>query len=210
MQKQKGPWRWDTFPKQMTVLWWVFMVVLLVVTALWRDRTSAWAVTHVATVIMAFAGMALLVGVGNYIPGIPNMFLPLITGWALVAGLPIPIGIGLIFITWTVAIIGSSEVRRRAHREGNNLLRRWKLDKSERYAAAVTAVRTVPNVILKSRVGKFAAYCGHVNIAAGVEGYDIESFYQQMVWGHFFWTLQYVALGFLISWLMPYVGKLFL
>ncbi|MDP2789633.1 MAG: hypothetical protein Q8O51_00730 [bacterium] len=198
-------WFWDVFPKRMTALWWLFMIALVVVTAFWRDPVFNWFSAQPALLILGVLLLLVLVFIGNYIPGIPNMLLPLFAGWALGAGASYITVMNVGLLTWLAATLGSKMIFMKARRHPGMVLD-WNLHLSERYKKAADAVRSEQNVIVESRFGKLAAYCGHINIAAGIESYSKYDFVYGIMIGHTLWTLQYLAFGFAISWLLPYVG----
>lgn len=201
-------WFWDVFPKRCTAAWWVFMAGFLFLNTFYQEPVYTWLTTQYVLLIFGWGAMFCLVYIGNYYPGVPNMPLPLLTGWALACGADPMLVLSSSIFVWLSATLGSAGIFARARRERSGLIMAWQLNQSESYRGALNAVRSFPNVIRRSRIGKFAALCGHVNIAAGVDGYDIESFYRQMILGHLLWTIQYVAIGFAIGWLLPHLGKL--
>jgi hypothetical protein len=174
-----------------------------------RPHIRLWAQHYVVTTIVLFV-LILTVTVGNFIPGIPNMMAPLLVGWACAAGLSVPMTVVYGLLVFNAAFFGSLI----AYSLGRNTayISELQLDTSTRFQGIKQRVENRElwsGLIFKSRVGKFAAYCGHVNIAAGEVNFYLLGFIKEAAAGHFLWTLQYLAIGFAISWLMPYVGNLF-
>jgi|GEM_PF-3964658 uncharacterized membrane protein YdjX (TVP38/TMEM64 family) len=200
----KGVWFWDTFPKWCTAGWWIFFIGFALLTAFSSQSIINVAQANPPLFLTISLLLIFWVFVGNYVPGLPNMFAPLLLGWGigqglswwfLLAGLPI-----------VAAAVAGSLAGFNAGRLG---LPFGNVRSSERYKGALNALRTDQNVVLRSRIGKFAAYCGHINIAAGENGMDINEFLRGAMLGHTLWTFYYVAAGFLMGWLLPYVGQIF-
>jgi membrane protein DedA with SNARE-associated domain len=191
---------WDVFPKWMTALWIVSIIAMVVATFLWQDAVYVWFAGEPGLVVIGIFTLLVLVFIGNYVPGIPNMLLPLFAGWAFGTSASFVTVLNVGMLTWLIAALGSKLIYVKA-RNNPFIVLNWNLNTSKRFNIARDAVESEPNVIIRSRIGKFAAYCGHVNIAAGVAKYPNDKFTDGVMLGHALWTLQYLALGFLIGYL---------
>ncbi len=202
MKKSGFLWFWDDFPRVCTVAWFFCMAAAVVLTALWQGAIFQWGAEHQVSFALGMSLLLILVAIGNFVPGIPNMPAPLVAGWACAAGLSVgwTTAFGLmVLIMATIGSIVGYGLGRATLNNMNDFLAEFELENSSQRRKARVFYRGSANPILWSRVGRNAALCGHVNLIAGEEQEEGILFCLMAGFGHFLWTLQYLAIGFTLG-----------